>query len=143
MIIFTFLTLQKINIMDNVSIVKQAYQAFAEGNVPAVLALFDPQIKWMECKSFPIGPDDGLSIGPDAVVADVFSHIPVIYDGFNIEIIDIFSSGDKVAMYGYYKGIYKETGKSFKAQAAHIWTVKNGKLASFFQAVDTFEIMTA
>jgi ketosteroid isomerase-like protein len=127
--------------MDNVSIVKQAYQYFSEGNVPAVLSLFDPQIKWMECKSFPFGPDDGISIGPDAVVADVFSNIPVFYDGFNIAPIEIFGSGDKVVMYGYYQGTYKPTGKSFKANATHVWTLKDGKLTAFFQAVDTHEII--
>lgn len=127
--------------MDNVTVVQQAYQNFAEGNVPAVLALFDPQIEWRECKSFPIGPDDGISIGPEAVVQDVFSHIPVIYEGFNIEPIDIFGAGDKVVMYGYYKGKYKATNKDFKAQATHVWTVKDGKLTHFFQAVDTAEIL--
>ena len=127
--------------MDNVSLVKQAYQNFAEGNVPAVLALFHPQIEWRECKSFPIGPDDGISIGPEAVVRDVFSHIPTLYEGFNIQPIGIFGSGDKVVMYGYYEGKYNETGKNFKANATHIWTVKDGKLTHFFQAVDTGEIM--
>lgn len=127
--------------MDNVSIVKNAYQYFSEGNVPAVLALFDPKIEWRECKSFPFGPEDGISIGPENVVKDVFSFIPVIYEGFNINIIDVFGTGDKVVMYGYYEGLYKETGKNFKANATHIWTVKNGKLTHFFQAVDTAEIL--
>lgn len=127
--------------MDNVAIVKQAYQHFSEGNVPAVLAVFDPAIEWRECKSFPFGPDDGISIGPDAVVADVFVQIPVFYEGFHITPIDVFGSGDKVVMYGYYEGIWKQTGKTFKAQVAHIWTVKNGKLTHFFQAVDSAEIM--
>ena len=40
-------------------------------------------------------------------------------------------------MVGYYEGTNKETGSPFKANAAHIWTVKNRKLVHFFQAVDT------
>jgi ketosteroid isomerase-like protein len=43
-------------------------------------------------------------------------------------------------MAGYYQGINKATGNSFKANATHVWTVKNGKLAKFFQAVDTATI---
>jgi hypothetical protein len=40
-------------------------------------------------------------------------------------------------MVGYYEGTNKATGKNFKANATHIWTVKNGKMVHFFQAVDT------
>lgn len=36
--------------MTNVDVVKQAYSNFETGNVPGVLALFDPQIEWCECK---------------------------------------------------------------------------------------------
>lgn len=128
--------------MENVKLVSSAYQYFKEGNVPAVLALFDPNIEWREAKSFPIGPDDGISIGPDNVVKDVLSQLPVIYKEFSINPIDIIGCGDNVVMYGYYEGIYAETGKKFKANAAHIWKVKDGKLTHFFQAVDTAEIMS-
>jgi len=44
-------------------------------------------------------------------------------------------------MVGYYKGIWKATGKEFKANAIHVWTVNNGKLAHFFQAAYTAEII--
>ncbi|HEY4966003.1 MAG TPA: hypothetical protein VII28_06375 [Puia sp.] len=44
---------------------------------------------------------------------------------------EVFGSSDKVAMVGYYEGTNKATGHPFKAHAAHIWTVKNGKLIHF------------
>lgn len=59
------------------------------------------------------------------------------FDGFNIEIRDIFGEGDKVAMAGYYLGTNKVTGNAFKANATHIWTIKDGIITHFFQAVDT------
>ena len=127
--------------MSNSEILKQGYSYFAEGNIEAVLALFDPQIEWNECKGFPFVQGDGTSVGPQAVVQDVFSQIPVHYDGFSIDIQDLFESGDKVVMEGYYTGIWKETGKEFKANATHIWTVKNGLATRFFQAVDTATII--
>ena len=127
--------------MDNVEFVKQAYQDFTVGNVEAVVARFHPEIEWYECKGFPYAVGDGLSVGPNAVVRDVFAQIPEHIEGFNVEIQELFGSGDKVVMVGYYKGVWKATGKAFKANATHVWTVKEGKLTHFFQAVDTAEII--
>jgi ketosteroid isomerase-like protein len=123
--------------MDNTEIVRSVYAHFSSGNVPAALAFFDPAIDWHECIGMPFIKGDGHFTGPEAVVSNVFMQLPVHYDGFNVAISEIFGSGDKVAMVGYYEGTNKITGKPFKANAAHIWTVKNGKLVHFFQAVDT------
>jgi ketosteroid isomerase-like protein len=128
--------------MTNTEIVKQAYSSFATGNVPAVLALFDPGIVWNECKGMPFVKGDGTFIGPDAVVTNVFMNLPVFFDGFNIAVNEIFGTGDKVVMVGYYQGINKATGNPFKANATHVWTVRNGKLVRFFQAVDTAAIIS-
>ena len=38
---------------------------------------------------------------------------------------------------GVYVGTNTSTRNPFKANATHIWTVKNGKMIRFFQAVDT------
>ena len=127
--------------MNNVELVKQGYQYFAEGNVEAVLALFHPEIEWNECKGFPFVSGDGLFIGPNAIVQNVFAQIPENYEGFNIDIQELFGSGDKVVMVGHYKGVWKATGKEFKANAIHVWTVKDEKATHFFQAVDTAEIV--
>jgi ketosteroid isomerase-like protein len=123
--------------MTNVELVNSAYANFATGNVPAVLAIFDPAIEWQECPGMPFVKNSGLYIGPEAVVTNVFMHLPVYFDGFNIAVTDIFGDGDKVAMMGYYQGTNKATGNAFKAQVTHVWTVKDGKLTKFFQAVDS------
>ncbi|ULQ50883.1 nuclear transport factor 2 family protein [Flavihumibacter fluvii] len=123
--------------MKNTDLIKEMYANFSTGNVPAVLALYDPTIEWRECMGMPFVEGDGIFIGPDAVVANVFMKIGEYFDGFNIAVTDIFGEGDKVAMVGYYQGTNKATGKPFKANAAHIWTLKDGKVTHFFQAVDT------
>ena len=46
----------------------------------------------------------------------------------------------EIVMVGYYTGTWKATGKTFKANATHTWTLKDGKVTHFFQAVDTAEI---
>jgi len=127
--------------MDNVEIAKQGYQYFAEGNVEAVLGLFHPKIEWRECTGFPFVTGDGIYVGPNAIAQEVFTQIPKHYDGFTIDIQQLFGSGDKVVMVGYYKGVWKATGKKFKANATHVWTLKDGKVTHYFQAVDTAAIV--
>ena len=128
--------------MTNVDLVKQAYSNFATGNVAGVLALFDPAIEWRECKGMPFITGDGIFIGTEAIVTNVFMNLPIAFDGFNIAVNEIFGADDKVVMMGYYQGINKATGNPFKANATHVWTIKNGLLSRFFQAVDTVTIIS-
>jgi ketosteroid isomerase-like protein len=128
--------------MTNVDLIKQGYSYFATGNVPGVLALFDPAIEWHECKGMPFVKGDGIYTGHDAIVTNVFMNLPVFFDGFNIAVNEIFGVDDKVVMVGYYQGTNKATGKPFKANATHVWTVKDGKAIRFFQAVDTATIIS-
>jgi ketosteroid isomerase-like protein len=127
--------------MNNVELVKKAYQNFADGKVEDVIAVFHPEIEWNASTGFPYISGDGKYVGPNAIVQNIFTQIPERYDGFDIDVQDLFESGDKVVMVGHYKGVWKETGKQFKANATHIWTVKEGKLTRFFQSVDTAEIV--
>ena len=126
--------------MTNVELVKEAYANFATGNVPAVLAIFDPAVEWHECKGMPFVKDDGIYTGAEAIVTKVVMNLPVSFDGFNVAVNEIFGADDKVVMTGYYQGTNKATGNVFRVNATHVWTVKNGKLTHFFQAVDTAAI---
>lgn len=126
--------------MTNVDLIKQGYSFFATGNVEGVLGLFDPAIEWNECKGMPFVKDDGIYKGHEAIVKNVFMNLPVYFDGFNISVNELFGADDKVVMVGFYQGTNKATGNSFKANATHVWTIKNGKTVHFFQAVDTATI---
>ena len=128
--------------MTNVELIKQGYSDFTSGNLEAVLAIWDPAIEWHECKGMPFVKDDGIFIGHEAVVTNVIMNLPVYFDGFNIEVTEIFGADDKVVMEGYYRGTNKATGNAFKANATHVWTAKDGKMIRFFQAVDTVTIIS-
>ena len=127
--------------MTNVELVKQGYSNFAAGNVEAVLASWNPDIEWHECKGMPFVNGDGVFKGHEAVMTNVLMQLPVYFDGFNIEVNQIFGADDKVVMAGHYTGTNKATGNPFKANATHVWTAKNGMMTHFFQAVDTVTII--
>jgi ketosteroid isomerase-like protein len=127
--------------MDYLEMAKKGYEDFNKGNIEAVLPLFDPQIEWNASNGFPYVTGDGIYTGPNAVAQEIFAQMPKHFDNFHIDIQELFACGEKVVMVGYYTGAWKATGKKFKANATHVWTVKDGTLTHFFQAVDTATIV--
>ncbi|MCY1722608.1 nuclear transport factor 2 family protein [Prolixibacteraceae bacterium Z1-6] len=127
--------------MSNLETLKKGYQFFAEGNLEEVIKMWNDDIVWEQCVGFPFVEGNGKFVGPQSIVENIFSHLPEYYDDFNIEINDFVDAGDKIVMVGHYTGVYRPTGKKFKANATHTWTFRDGKTASFFQAVDTAAII--
>ena len=118
----------------NTEIVRAAYAAFAQGDVPAVLGALAPDVRWTEAEG---GPYGGISIGPDAVLANVFMRIGADWDGYAAIPREFIADDTTVVALGEYSGTYKVTGKSFKAPFAHVWKFREGKATSFEQYTDT------
>lgn len=129
--------------MSNVDLLKQGYKDFAAGNIEAVVSIWRPDIVWEACTGIPYITGNGIFKGAPAIIESVFAQVPVHFDNFRIEIREFIDAGDKVIVVGYYTGTWKPTGKAFKANATHTWTFKDGKVANYFQAVDTAEITKA
>jgi hypothetical protein len=122
---------------DNVAVMRGAYEAFAKGDVPAVLALFDPNIEWNEAEHFTYWTGQPFR-GPQAVVNEVLAPLAKDYDGFRIEVRRMVGAGDTVLVEARYRGTAKATGKALDAQAAHVWDLRNGKIVKFQQYTDTW-----
>lgn len=129
--------------MTNLEFIQDGYKKFADQDIEGVLAKFHSEMKWHECNGFPFIEGDGIYVGPESIAQNIFAMIPEYYDGFHINVTEFIATGDKVVMQGFYEGTWKETGKKFKANAVHVWTLKNGKATHFFQAVDTAAIMNS
>ncbi|MDH5175871.1 MAG: nuclear transport factor 2 family protein [Gammaproteobacteria bacterium] len=119
---------------DNVKLTRGVYAAFAAGDIPGILSIFAPDIHWTEALG---GPYGGVSIGPDAVVQNVFMRIGTEWDGYQAIPHEFVATGDTVVALGTYSGTYRQTGKSFTAPFAHVWKFKDGKVVRFEQITDT------
>ena len=120
---------------DNGAIISVLYAAFAKGDVPTVLAGFDPNIEWRDADGFPTG---GTYVGPDAVLNGVFMPLVTDWDGFSVTPDEVVVSGERVVTFGHYAGTNKKTGKSFSdVPFAHAWRFKDGKVTHFQQYTDT------
>ena len=124
----------------NVYVIRGLYEAFASGDIPAVLAFMTPEIEWTQAEGFPY---TGTYKGPDAILHRLFMKLGTEWDGYEAIPDEFIAQGDKVVALGHYSGTYKATGKSFRAPFAHVWTVKDGKIQRFVQHTDTAVVQRA
>lgn len=128
--------------MDNVSLLRNLYDAFGRGDIPAVLGAMSPTIKWCEAESNPYMPSGEAWVGPDAVLENLLMKLGAEWDGFTVHPRTFHGAGDSVIVEARYSGTYKATGKSMDAQVCHVWDVENGKLTRFQQYVDTAKLQS-
>jgi ketosteroid isomerase-like protein len=124
---------------DSVGLVRSVYEALAKGDVQTVLGLLSEKVEWNEAEHFPYWPG-GPFIGPQAVLTGVFARIPNDFDGFTVDVRRLVGGGDTVLAEVRYRGTAKATGTRLDAQVAHVWDVRDGKIARFQQYADTWQI---
>lgn len=120
----------------NAEIIENLYEAFAKGDVPTVLGLFDPQIEWNEADGVRYA-DRNPYRGPMAVAEGVFGRIISEVDQFAAVPAAFIDGGDRVVVEGRYKGKVNATGTMLDAQFAHVYTLSGGKIVRFQQYTDT------
>ena len=91
-------------------------------------------LTWTEAKGFPYA---GTYIGLESITKNVFSRLGSEWIDYKFTPEDYVASDDKVVAYGTYTGTYKITGKAMEARVAHVWKLKDGKIKSFEQFVDS------
>jgi ketosteroid isomerase-like protein len=124
----------------SVEVIKDIYDAFAKGDVPAVLGAFAPDIEWYEAEGMPYG---GLHRGADAVAQNVFGPIAEDVDGFAVTPEELIGSDGTVAAVVRYTGTGKTTGKALDVPVVHVWDVRDGKITRFRQFIDTVKFAEA
>ncbi len=123
--------------MNNVELVKNLYQAFAQGDVPTVLQSFDENIEWTEAEGFPYG---GTYRGGAAILENVFMKLATEWDGYRVAPDEFLDAGERIVALGNYSGSYKTTVKSMKVPFAHVWALEDGKVKKFVQYTDTLKV---
>lgn len=126
----------------HVTTVKGMYEAFGKGDIPTVLAALDPKIEWWEAENF-IYADQNPYVGPEGVLTGVFMRIAQDWDNFVVTPDAVLDAGDIAVGHGYYSGVYKKTGTAVKAQFAHMFTFRDGKVIKFQQYTDTAQFQRA
>ena len=128
---------------ENVTTVTAMYDAFAEGNVDAVVAGMASDIQWNESENF-IYAEGNPYVGPDAVVEGVFARLGADWDSWTLTNKSYHPVGaDQVLVTGRYEATHKASGNAIDAQFAHVWKLADGKAVSFQQYTDTKQVAEA
>lgn len=124
----------------NAAVVDKLYKSFAKGDIPTALSTMDPNIVWNEAEGFPYA-DRNPYVGPDAVLKGVFARIGEEWEYWKLTDIQLHEmSGNMILATLRYNAKHKKTGKEINAQAAHLYTLKDGKIVKFQQYADTKQV---
>lgn len=127
---------------ENRNTVQGMYDAFGKGDIGTVLAALDSDVEWWEAENF-IYADNNPYIGPQTVLQGVFARIGAEWEGFTVSPKEVLDAGDTVVGHGYYAGRFRNTGRDVRAQFAHVFTFRNGKIVKFQQYTDTAQFLKA
>ena len=111
----------------NTAVVQQVYAAFGQGDIPALLGLLTDDVEW----SLPgptVIPWSGTRHGHEGVV-EFFSLIGETLEFERFEPREFVAQGDTVVVLGYERSLVKPTGRMFEQEWAHVFTLRDGKIA--------------
>ncbi|WP_245825442.1 nuclear transport factor 2 family protein [Pseudocolwellia agarivorans] len=121
--------------MTNLEIVQSTYEGkTSEENGKNLQKYLSRNVQWREADGFPYA---GTYQGFNEIASNVFAKLASQWDDYKFTAENYVAQNNIVIAYGTYSGTYRETGKSFNARVAHIWKLKDKKIISFEQIVDS------
>jgi ketosteroid isomerase-like protein len=127
-----------ISLTNNIDIVRTGYAAFGNGDIPAVLGLFSPDIDWYTPDTVRFG---GRYRGP-AAIGEFFSKLPENFAELTVTPEAYIDRGDTVTVLGTHHG-KSAAGIGFDIPWVHVWTLSGGKATSFTEHFDTVKMNAA
>lgn len=119
-------------------LVRSFYTKLKEGDAAGALGLMAPDIEWLTMWRYKV---EGR--GPERVAEGVFKPLMAEWSSFALEPSDLIADGDTVVSLGHFNAVHRATGKRTEAGYAHVWTVRNDRIARFRQYIDTLSIAEA
>jgi len=110
----------------NATIIRKAYQDFAQGNIPAVFAAFDAGIAWHVPGHSPLSGDYN---GHEQVEAFFRRTMELSEGAFSIEVNRVLAEADLVVVLATVNA--RRNGISASFPEVHVWRMKDGKAIEF------------
>ena len=126
---------------DNLDLLRRGYDAFNRGDVQTVLSLVADDFEFVAAENsqyFRGSPYVGKQ-----QLAQFLARVAGEWTGNWFDVEKLHDAGDVAVMQGRYRGTYKPTNNTIAAQTAHIWTLRDGKLATLQQYEDTAAVRDA
>ncbi|CAE6855596.1 MULTISPECIES: nuclear transport factor 2 family protein [Paraburkholderia] len=124
----------------NLDIIRATYEGPSEENGKNLRAALAPDATWTEAAGFPYA---GTYTGPEEIIANVFRRLATEWTDYRAHVHTYLADGDRVAAFGVYSGTYRKTGKTMKASFAHLYQLRDEKIVSMEQYVDSAMVQQA
>lgn len=131
----------------NLDSIRAIYQAFGQGDVPAILSRLSPQVQWdawlnnsAQAAGHPllVHRTDSLGVGEffQAVGRQIAIH--------EFQVLDVFGQGRQVVAEVVIDCTYQSTGRRVRDEELHLWTFNDeGQVVRFRHYLDTAKHMHA
>lgn len=119
----------------NLGVVRQCYDAFAQGDTERLRSYFDPDISW-EIPTVPGVAFSGRRQGCDQVMA-FFREMGAAQETRAFQPNEFIAKGPRVVVLGHYAFMIRATGACFESDWVHLFTVRDGKITDFREFLDS------
>jgi ketosteroid isomerase-like protein len=119
---------------ENINLVKSAYDCFNRGDIQGVLDLMTDDVSWVT-PNVDGAPFYGAKKGKDGAL-EFFQGLGSSEEPEAFEQYEYFSGGDKVVVTGRWAATVRATGRRWDSRLVHVFSVRDGKLASFEEFFD-------
>jgi len=120
---------------ESVALVRRAYEQFKGGDIPSLLDSLTEEVDWrlpeIEGVSFSGGRRGRESVG------GFFSQLADSQETVSFEPREFVAQGDKVVALGTYRWRVKKNGREYGGDWAHVFTVRDGRIAGFHEFMDS------
>jgi len=117
---------------ENVGLVREMYEAFDRGDVPAIIGGLAENVSW---NSPTVLPHGGIAHGHEEVLG-FFERLAATWNDFQVEVRDYVSSGDRVCVIGSAKGTLGGASVPTAYGFVHCLTIVDGVVLRFHEYVD-------
>jgi ketosteroid isomerase-like protein len=126
---------------ENTRLVQHAYERIKAGDMPSFLELLAPDVRWRlpEMENVPFA---GTWRGREGV-ARFFATVAAVQDVVEFQPGQSVAQGDTVVVLGRFRMRIKSAHVEFSSDWAHVWTVRGGQVAQFYEYVDTAAVSRA
>jgi uncharacterized protein len=110
----------------NAALLRDAYDAFARGDIPAVLALLDPSITWHVPGRSPLSGDYK---GHDEVLGFFGTAMERSGGTLRVAVDELLADGERVVALTTVSAT--RGGRSWSSPEVHVWRVVDGRAVEF------------
>ena len=119
----------------NADVVRQVYEAFGSGDIPAMLGMLTDDVE-ITLQGPPVLPYAGTHRGHESF-AEFVSLLGETLEFERFEPREFVAQGDTVVVLGDDRSLVKSTGRAFEEEWAHVYTLRDDKIAKGLLIEDT------